>query len=67
VFNGVMHFKYTPHGWMVTGIYENKLFTWGRRINRIDRIGGILRVCGNFTHKPKHGFVVRPHKLMAKG
>jgi len=62
--NGVMHFQYSQYGWMLTQFYDGGLVNWNRDIKTI---GNILRISGNFTHKPKHGFVIRPHKLMVKG
>jgi len=66
MFNGCIHFRNTPHGWVIS--YVSKQSDWFKYPKSTLFIRhGELVVCGNFKYRPHVGFAEKPHRLLILG
>lgn len=66
MFNGRIHFRNTPHGWVISYVSSND--SWYRYPKaHVSKRFSELVVCGNFKYRPHVGFAEKPHRLLILG
>jgi len=66
MFNGCIHFRNTPHGWVISYVSSGDSWYWYRKPKLYQHLGKLI-VCGNFKYRPHVGFAEKPHRLLILG